>query len=72
MPSFLSNKWTWLSSNAQAKQFIFVSETKTGKRSRNFFPIIIRPEYVSPFDSIDDHMVQRPWGVNPGFPWHGL
>jgi hypothetical protein len=33
--------------------------------------ISIVPENFPAFDSAHNNMVQRPWGINSGFPWHG-
>lgn len=35
-------------------------------------PIVIGSEYLPPFDSPDDHMVQRPWCIDSRFAWHDL
>jgi hypothetical protein len=39
--------------------------------ARENFPVGIVLEDLPPLDVSDQHIVQRPWGVDPGLSWHG-
>ena len=38
---------------------------------KEVLPVGIVLEDLPPLDASDQHMVQRPWGVDPGLSWHG-
>ena len=38
---------------------------------KEVLPVGIVLKDLPPLDASDQHMVQRPWGVDPGLSWHG-